>query len=260
MADIENILDKMEDVEENINEMLHPEEEEYFEDKHSSPRKRNKFIRFLSFIGALPKGLQIGLLVTVSIILLSGIGFGGYKLGWFDRTPLVIDKTNNIVLEIKRIGQYTTTCIVEELVLHEVRIDTNQVAGINIYKKNEVVLIGKGRVNAGFDLSKLTTDDIRKHRDTIFLQLPKPEVFEIIMNPSDFETFHEKGLWSHELTKPLKAQARQKLLDDAERFRILEKAESYGIQRLTELMNGLGYSNVVITINYGEVEDKTALM
>lgn len=258
---VEDFKNKMEEAAETVEEMVGAGRDGQDKERDERPRRKHSgFVNFIALIVTLPRVWQIIVISVIVASVLVLVGFGGYKLGWFDRLPMVIDKTDNVVLEIKKIGQYTTTCMVEELALKETRIDTTRVAGINVYKENEIVLIGKGRINAGFDLSKLNSDDVRKHRDTLFLTLPPAEIFEIILNPSDYETFYEKGIWSHELTKPLKARGHQQLLEDADKYQILQKAEAYGIQRLADLLKGLGYKEIVVTINHTEFEDKTLKM
>lgn len=189
-------------------------------------------------------------IILIIVVILSIIGFTGFRLGWFERMPLLIDKTNNIVTEINKIGQYTTSYVVEELVLKETRIDTTSIAGINIYNKNEIVLIGKGSISAGFDLSKIRKDDVRFYHDTLFLTLPPAEIFDIIMNPSDFETVYEQGVWSHELTKSLKTGAVHRLMEEIERLQMLQKAEQKGAIRLASLFKNFGYNTVVIDIKH----------
>ena len=119
--------------------------------------------------------------------------------------------------------------------------------GYNI-TENEIVLIGKGRVRAGFDLKKVKENDIYVHGDTIDINLPKAELFDVIMNPSDFTTEYESGTWSHENTKSLKARAKQQLEQDALECGLLKRAETNGQKRLKSLFAVFGYNTINISI------------
>lgn len=197
--------------------------------------------------------LATPLIIAAVVVIVAGGLFAGFKLDWFHK-DLTIDKTANVVEEVKKIGQFTTAAYYEEVPLREIRIDTVGRSGVfgigagTSYKDNEIVLIGKGRVRAGFDLSKLQDDDIITHGDTLELSLPAVEVFDIIMNPSDFTTEYEKGTWSHELTKPIKKRAKAELEQNALDYGILEKAEESGLKRLESLFKTFGFNTVLLTV------------
>lgn len=193
------------------------------------------------------------LLIVLAVVMIGGGIFAGIRTDFFHKA-LSIDKTANVVEEIKKIGQFTTSCYYEEVPLHETRIDTIKREGFfgigagNSYKENEIILIGKGLVRAGFDLSKIQENDIKTHGDTLKITLPKVELFDIIMNPSDFTTEYESGTWSHELTKPLKERAKVDLEKNAIDFGILKKAEESGLKRLETLFKTFGFNTVELIV------------
>lgn len=251
-------------------------------------------------------------LIIVVIVVGAGL-FAAYKFShMFDflkRKPLAIEKTANVVEEVKKIGEFTTACYYEEMALRDSYRDTAELFGSNAdvlaskatgnYNRllgkgfskiadntnnsaiktasnvagnienkigntisysaskatamvassnNEIVLIGKGRVRAGFDLAKLQEEDFIVHGDTLELALPQAEVFDIIMNPSDFTTEYEKGTWSHELTKPIKERAKSTLEQNAIDYGILQKAEESGLKRLENLFKTFGFNTVLLTV------------
>ena len=232
------------------------------------------------------KPLKTILLIVGLLIIVAAVVFAGIKLNWFNfsfHKELTIDKTANVVEEVKKIGEFTTACYYEEMALQDSYEDTVQNAGHNddafmgkasrklgFGKKlsemtssataghtsltNEIVLIGKGRVRAGFDLAKLQDNDFIVHGDTLELTLPSVEVFDIIMNPSDFTTEYEKGTWSHELTKPIKERARVQLEQNALEYGILKKAEESGLKRLESLFRTFGFNTVLFTVSKPDAE------
>jgi len=193
------------------------------------------------------------ILIVAAIVIVGGGIFTGFKTDWFSK-PLTIDKTANVVEEIKKIGEFTSQCYYEEMALRDIRIDTVERAGIfgigagKSFKENEIVLIGKGRVRAGFDLSAVEEGGIKVHGDTLELTLPQVKVFDIIMNPSDFTTEYESGTWSHELTKPIKERAKAQLEQNAIDNNILQKAEESGLKRLETLFKTFGFNTVLLTV------------
>jgi len=200
------------------------------------------------------RSLMTPILIVAAVVIVGGGLFAGFKLDWFHK-DLTIDKTANVVEEVKKIGQFTTSCYYEEVPLRDFRIDTVERSGIfgigagKSFKENEIVIVGKGRVRAGFDLSKLQADDINVHGDTLEMVLPQVEMFDIMMNPSDFTTEYESGTWSHELTKPLKERAKVQLENNALEFGILQKAEESGLKRLETLFRTFGFNTVLLTVS-----------
>jgi hypothetical protein len=111
---------------------------------------------------------------------------------------------------------------------------------------DELVLITRGKVRAGFDLSELREQDIMVDSVSITLKLPKPQILDVISNPSDFETFEESGKWSHEEVTTYKNEARAAIEKDALESGILERAEESGKQKLTSFLQALGFQKVFI--------------
>lgn len=221
------------------------------------------------------------IITLIIVILVLGVGFfvaSKYSnmFDFFQRKPLSIEKTANIVEEVKKIGEFTSAVYYEELALRDSYVDRGTIMGrdasslagkatkklglgfaSNLAEKttaavvnssNEIVLIGKGRVRAGFDLAKLQDGDFSMHGDTLLITLPPAEVFDIIMNPSDFTTEYESGTWSHELTKPIKERAKLELEQNAIENGILAKAEESGKKRLENLFLSFGFNAVILDV------------
>lgn len=220
----------------------------------------------------------------IILLLVLGAGFFaaahfnlfGNLFDSFNRKPLRIEKTANIVEEVKKIGELTSAVYYEELALQDSYVDRGTIGGrdaatlaskatkkiglgfaSNLAEKataavanssNEIILIGKGRVRAGFNLTKLQEGDFSVHGDTLLITLPPAEVFDIIMNPSDFTTEYESGTWSHELTKPIKERAKLELEQNAIDNGILSKAEESGKKRLENLFLSFGFNAVIINV------------
>lgn len=225
-----------------------------------------------------PKLIIIIPAIILGVLLVAGgVFYFGHKLNWGKRIQNDIAKTANVVSEINKINELTTACFYEEIAIREVRYDTiKALRGSNnmseeetskikdMFKKmsgkitgtaakvsrssNEIVLIGKGKVRAGFDLAKIKEKDIHIQNDTLYVTLPPVELFDIIMNPTDFTTEYEQGKWSHELLRPIKEKAKKQLEKDAIECGLLDNAKESGVTKLTEMFKTFGYKTVFVTV------------
>ena len=169
---------------------------------------------------------------------LFGLSFGG---------ELKIDNTANVVEKIKEISEFTTACYYEEAVLKDSKVEKHEggfLGLVDTETSKEIVIIAKGKVRAGFDLSKVTEDKINIKNDTIGITLPEPEIFDVIINPSDYEMYIEEGKWSHEEVTALQTNYRAQLLAKAQKRGILNKAKEAAKKRLESLFMTFGFTVV----------------
>lgn len=178
-------------------------------------------------------------------------GAFGFLDGLFGK-GLQLEKTANVVTQIRNISEFTTACYYEDLVIQEVKDSENTINKVSSWfgaeslSKDELCLIAQGKVRAGFNLSNLSEDAISISGDTLRLALPKPEIFDVIVNPSNYEVFVEEGDWSHEQVAAIQAKIRTQIEQDALNYGILEQADKIGRERLTELFKVFGYNSVIM--------------
>jgi len=193
----------------------------------------------------------IFIVTTVTVVLIavfcffkfSNFNFGGI----FKEKPITIDKTANVIEEINQLAEFTTATYYQEIIIKETKKRSNIGSYFGSYiGDEELVLIIKGKVRAGFDLSDLSEEDILIDENTIELKLPKVKIIETITNPSDFETYEESGTWSFEEIKEFKNKAREKIENSAIEGGILELAEKSGIEKLKSLIEAFGFKQVII--------------
>lgn len=201
------------------------------------------------------------IIAVVAIVILTGGAFVLYKLGVFGKKDeLSIDKTANVVTEIKKISEFTSACYYEEIILQESKASSvvdnsagKMVAGwfgkdSKDLMSDQLVIVANGTVRAGFRLDQLDEDKITITGDTLSLILPKAEIFDVIVNPSDFDIYIEDGTWDHEKVVEVENRAIDQVKNDAIKEGILEKATETGIKRLTEMFKAFGFSEVMITV------------
>ena len=195
--------------------------------------------------------------VLVGIILTLGIEVAVYFLFIKDAdAELQIENTANVVTGIRKISEFNIITFYEELVLSEKKEGKAFFGQINT--SNEIVIVAKGKVRAGFDFSKMKENDIVATGDTLTVNVPPAEIFDIIANPSDFDIFIEDGEWSHEEVTKIENRAKAKLEEDALKGNILGKANEKGPELLVSFFKSFGFNVVNVNIKDSLDEDNAS--
>lgn len=191
-------------------------------------------------------------LVILTLVLLLWLAYRMYLRRPVAERGLRIDKTAAVVEQVRRMGELSSAGFYEELVLTDKddsylgelrRLDgVRRIAG-----SGDFVIICKGRVRAGFDLTKMKPSDFSVSGDTLRVTLPPVEVLDVIINPTDYE--HFSGHRSHEETVGIILQAKQRLRADAVQAGVLDQAEASGVAGLQRLFSSLGYKQVDIILS-----------
>lgn len=186
--------------------------------------------------------------IVAAVVVLAAAALIMFKAGIFDKKgdELAIDDTANVVTEIKKISEFTTACFYEEIILQE----TNK----RFLTTDELVIVASGKVRAGFHLNNLDDSNVIVSGDTLTVNLPKAEIFDVIVNPSDFDIYIEDGTWSHEQVTTLEEKAVGQIKADAEKDGILDKATQSGVKKLTDMFKTFGFSEVNVTVEGQKVE------
>ncbi len=174
----------------------------------------------------------------------------------FEAKPVVIDETPVLIKDIKSIGQLITYSFYDEAVADSL-ITTRGSAFVNAFNRlapvpmfpsadKQLVLIGRGKVLAGINLSLLTDTSLIIKNDTITLTLPKPQIFSTVLNPGDFETFIEEGNWTNEEVTLVKLKARRMIEARALQQNILGRAEMKAKAVLQNFLGNMGFKKVLL--------------
>lgn len=170
----------------------------------------------------------------------------------FAPKSIVIDETPILIKEIKSIGQLITYSLTDEVVA-DTTIKTRGSGFVNGFNKfipvlpsadKQLVLIGRGKILIGTNLTLLTDSSISIKNDTVSIHLPPVQILDAILNPSDFETFVEKGQWSNEEVILVKAKARRKMIEHAIQQNILPKADAKAKAIVENFLRSMGYKEV----------------
>lgn len=194
---------------------------------------------------------------VIGVLVAGGILFALWKFGLLGgKNELKIDETANVVEEIRKIGEFTSACYYEEMVIRgNKRSDFNdselgrlKARMTNREEMDEIVLIANGKVRAGFDLSAIDADHISVSGDTLSMELPEAKIFDVIVNPSDYEVYVETGRWEHSQVTSLQKEARDSLERNALSYGLVKKAEKAGLEKLDNMFRTFGFNTVCLTV------------
>lgn len=176
---------------------------------------------------------------------------------WFTAKKVTIDETPLILKEIKPLAQLITISSYDELIADTTMptTPTERITSIlnpfkfeKVYTEKRLVIIGKVTSHVGVDLNRLQAKDISVHKDkdSIHIYLPRAEVLDVIINPSNTEVFLEQGKWDNNAIVELKKSLQQQAIAAVEQKGLLQQSQAKAIDLLTNFFTALGYKKVVV--------------
>ena len=207
--------------------------------------------KIFSFVAKLGNMGQVGLIILGVVAVVGVLGtlsfaFPNFSLFGGD---LTIEKTANLVEEVKKISEFTTANYYEDyLVQCQKKVKRNKLFGGEEMVQCEIVFSVSGKVRAGFDMSLLTDESFSVNGKTLNITLPAPQIFDVITNPSDYSTFERTGDWSHEEIVAMQVEGKEALLAHAHKIDILGKANDHGKDRIIALFQSMGFEEVNVTL------------
>lgn len=204
------------------------------------------------------KILQNYLIIAVSILLLI---FLLQKIKWFpsfknifSSQPVLIEETPVIIKEINTLAQLITITYSDEVVMDKIKtgngLPSLMSAGMNMIlvpSSEKLVIIGRGKVIAGVDLSTLQQNDVNTLGDSIHVNLPGAKILNTIVNPSGFETFDEEGEWTEAEVTQLKVKIKNEITKRALQQNILQQASARSKNIIETFLKSTGFKKVDIT-------------
>jgi Protein of unknown function (DUF4230) len=169
----------------------------------------------------------------------------------FQSRTVIIDNTPILIKEIQQIAELTTAISYDEVVVDSVKLNTTPSIRTNPFipvssSIDRIVLIARGKVIAGIDLQQLKDEQIVIVKDSVSIQLPAAKILNVIINPSDFETFSEKGNWSNAEVTIVKEKAIRILEQRAIKQNILPVADKKAKLVLEKLLHSIGFTKVTL--------------
>lgn len=196
------------------------------------------------------RNLALALLAVVAVLWL--LRRTDLLPGWknpFVANPITIDNTPLLVNNIRSIAQLMTIAYYDEVVVDSIQNNTRMLPlpPFVFPVKQSLVLVVKGKLVAGLDLSGLDSTHFSGTTDSLHVVLPKAKVLEVIVNPMDVVTFSEEGNWNQQAVTALKAKAQYRITQHALNQGVLRRSDEKARNLVEQLMVNAGYKKVVVT-------------
>lgn len=182
-----------------------------------------------------------------NLVVLALIGVGVYSIYRFfivEETPEYTIENTPIKVELVRsIAEIATVSYKDEVVRDTIEFyktageqfqgNVEKIADLDFWKyglrasniKRRLTLIVRGEVRYGFNLTDKKIK-ISHNSDTIWINMPKPEILDVLVVPSKTEVFQENGDWKDYERKKLEKGAIKELENSANALNLNEKAEN----------------------------------
>lgn len=166
----------------------------------------------------------------------------------FEAKPITVAESPLLVKNIRAIAQLLTIEYYDEVVVDSTRGPSIMSVPPYIFPMwQTLVLVVRGRLLAGLDLLRLDSSHISGSRDSVAIRLPRAQVLEVEMNPSDVETFAERGVWNQQAVAALTGKAKRQMLRNAASQGVLQRADAKAKDLVEQLMQNAGFKKVTIT-------------
>lgn len=139
-----------------------------------------------------------------------------------------------------------------------VRIEDEPAGLLERLSRDRLMLIAEGEVVAGFDLTKVTEDDIVVLGTTVLIFLPPPEIlYSRIDNEGTYVYERETGILRRpdpDLETTARRLAEAQLVSWALERDILDRAEETGVIYMENFLRSLGFTQVTVEVRPVEGE------
>lgn len=213
-----------------------------------------KKIDFKSVSGLLKAFVLLAAAVFLYLVVVRVIR-ADHRWSLFKGHALGIEDTEVIVEKVKSIAELATVCFEDEDIFKQSKnIVITGTPGViaSAFGKNpmnfELAIVARGTVRAGFNLVKVNAGDITFAGDTVKVTLPKPEILDSIVNPSDVEIIGGDSVWGQKEMASLVQWARHCVTKDALDHGIFLRAETQGKKMVAEVLHALGYPVVEVCV------------
>jgi hypothetical protein len=153
--------------------------------------------------------------------------------------------------EMQRVAELATTKYTLSAEVQDARIPQDIRSKLGI--KEEILLIAYGEVAAGFDLHKLSDQDLWADGTRVQLHLPAPEILYVRLdNERTHVVYYNKSLFVERdlnLESSARQQAEQIIRQAALESEILAQASEYGELFFTNWLYQMGFTEVRVIVD-----------
>lgn len=166
-------------------------------------------------------------------------------------TPVVLPNAATIVHQINDMARLQTASYELEKV---VTADSQQDGLVDMLLGESMVFVAYGKVYAGVDLQEMSEQDlVVVDPDTVMVHLPEAQIFTdipVLDNTQSYVADRDTGLLTKgdaELETRVRQAGEAAILEAAQNSDILERATFNAQQAITQLLQGLGFTEIIYT-------------
>ncbi len=184
------------------------------------------------------------LIISILVLMAATVGIYLFLQG---NSGFKFNDSATIIKEVKQLGRLETVSFTLE------KIIDGGTQG-NVFEEflfgDKILLIANGEVIAGVDFTKLDSKKIKVEQQKVYLELPAPEIFSVILNQEQTRVYDRSTGLLTKGNKNLESEAReeaaQKIEQAACEAKILDKANQNAQEQVQVLLKALGFKQVVI--------------
>lgn len=200
---------------------------------------------------------QIVLILVLLIATYIGLAYKFPNLNFLSKKEISIKDTRLVVEESKKIAQLFSSKYYSEIAIDSSKFITTEKIDLKksilsltntSYKdslETKIVLIATGNCYASNNLNKIKIIKTPE-KESCHLIVPKAEITNTVVNPSDFIIFFDGGNWSEKEVQQIKHRAVTKIKTLALKNGIIEKANGRTSKLLTDFLKTAEYKNIEI--------------
>jgi hypothetical protein len=185
----------------------------------------------------------------IGLIIIAFLVYYAYRISdsFFKPNLEVNLSQSSVVLEMQKLNRMETAQFTLEKI-----IDAGYQGNFfqNILYGDRILLIAHAEVIAGFDMAKLTDDDIEIDNNKLTIKMPAPEILFSVLDNSKTRVYDRRTGFLAADDKNLESQARAQaeiaVRQDACEAGILSDAITNGEAQLELLFKTAGFSKVII--------------
>jgi len=200
-------------------------------------------------------GITVAVIVLIIFLLQKMNLFPSFK-NIFSSKPINIEETPIVIQQINTLAQLITVTYTDEIVMDSSKIGNGMpsllpmaIGAVLTPSIDNLVIIGRGKVIVGNNLKNLNEKNVSVTGDSVHLTLPPVKILQTIMNPSDFETFDEKGDWSEPAVTALKIKIRNEINRRAIQKGVVAKADERCKNIMETFLRNTGFKKVDVSFS-----------
>jgi hypothetical protein len=192
--------------------------------------------------------------LLISLIVIALVAYGAYSLSiTFSRPNIRVDLSqSSVVTKIQGLNKIETAQFTLEKI-----IDAGYQGNFfqNVLYGDRILLIAHADIIAGFDLAKVTKDDVKVRGTQLVIDMPAPEILTSRLDNEKTKVYDRRTGFLAASDKDLESQARAQaeaaIKKDACDAGILDTASENAKEQLELLFKAAGFAEVVIIIPAG---------